>query len=32
MLSLVPPSPVVKSAVGFTADHQCSFWDPLLGN
>ncbi len=32
MLSLLPPAPAIKLAADFHFDHQCSFWDPLLGD
>lgn len=32
MLSLDAPTPAVDSTIDFGNDHQCSFWDSLLGN
>ncbi len=32
LLSLAAPSPVVESGLNFSLDHQCAFWDSLLGN
>jgi para-nitrobenzyl esterase len=32
MMSLLPPAPVTKLQSAFNLDHQCGFWDPLLGS
>ncbi|HEY2386112.1 MAG TPA: carboxylesterase family protein [Candidatus Binatia bacterium] len=32
MLSLVAPTPTDEFGINFGADHQCAFWDPLIGN
>jgi hypothetical protein len=32
LISLVPPAPTDEFGISFGADHQCSFWDPLIGN
>jgi para-nitrobenzyl esterase len=32
MMSLVSPAPAVKPASFFQFDHQCGFWDSILGN
>ena len=32
MLSLVSPTPETKLDTFFRFDHQCGFWDNILGN
>lgn len=32
LVSLTTPAPSTKGSLGFHLDHQCAFWNPLVGN